>query len=139
MGMVRQWQELLHGNRLSESYMESLPDFVKLAESFGATGLRVEKPDEVGPYDELLGWFFKDNELFLGDTLKDKEYKLLLDGLPGINALMTQYQPECKAEDRYFYIEFLLWGLEAYKKLNKYRTLEGFQFKDSLGSYISKL
>jgi acetolactate synthase-1/2/3 large subunit len=44
MGMVRQWQELLHGNRLSESYMESLPDFVKLAESFGATGLRVEKP-----------------------------------------------------------------------------------------------
>mgnify|MGYP001290039176 FL=1 len=47
MGMVRQWQELLHGNRLSESYMESLPDFVKLAESFGATGLRVEKPGDV--------------------------------------------------------------------------------------------
>ena len=47
MGMVRQWQELLHGNRLSESYMESLPDFVKLAESFGATGLRVEKPSDV--------------------------------------------------------------------------------------------
>ena len=47
MGMVRQWQELLHGNRLSESYMESLPDFVKLAESFGATGLRIEKPGDV--------------------------------------------------------------------------------------------
>ncbi len=47
MGMVRQWQELLHGNRLSESYMDSLPDFVKLAESFGATGLRVKKPSEV--------------------------------------------------------------------------------------------
>ena len=47
MGMVRQWQELLHGKRLSESYMESLPDFVKLAESFGATGLRVEKPCDV--------------------------------------------------------------------------------------------
>ncbi len=47
MGMVRQWQELLHGNRLSESYMDSLPDFVKLAESFGATGLRAEKPSEV--------------------------------------------------------------------------------------------
>ena len=43
MGMVRQWQELLHGNRLSESYMDSLPDFVKLAESFGATGLRSRK------------------------------------------------------------------------------------------------
>ena len=47
MGMVRQWQELLHGERYSESYMDSLPDFVKLAEAFGATGLRAEKPSEV--------------------------------------------------------------------------------------------
>jgi len=47
MGMVRQWQQLLHGNRISESYMESLPDFVKLAEAYGAVGLRAEKPDEL--------------------------------------------------------------------------------------------
>ena len=47
MGMVRQWQELLHGERYSESYVDSLPDFVKLAESFGAVGLRAERPDEV--------------------------------------------------------------------------------------------
>ena len=51
MGMVKQWQELLHGNRLSESYMDSLPDFVKLAESFGATGLRIERPGDV---DDLI-------------------------------------------------------------------------------------
>jgi acetolactate synthase-1/2/3 large subunit len=47
MGMVRQWQQLLHGNRLSESYMESLPDFVKLAEAYGATGIRATKPAEL--------------------------------------------------------------------------------------------
>ncbi len=47
MGMVRHWQELMHGGRYSESYMEALPDFVKLAESFGAAGLRVSKPSEV--------------------------------------------------------------------------------------------
>ena len=47
MGMVRQWQELLHGSRYSESYSEALPDFVKLAEAFGASGLRVEKPGEL--------------------------------------------------------------------------------------------
>ena len=47
MGMVRQWQELLHGERYSQSYMESLPDFVKLAESFGAVGLLAERPDEL--------------------------------------------------------------------------------------------
>jgi acetolactate synthase-1/2/3 large subunit len=44
MGMVRQWQELLHGGRYSESYTAALPDFVKLAEAFGAVGLRVENP-----------------------------------------------------------------------------------------------
>jgi acetolactate synthase-1/2/3 large subunit len=47
MGMVRQWQQLLHGNRLSHSYMDSLPDFVKLAEAYGAVGLRAEKPGEL--------------------------------------------------------------------------------------------
>src|SRR2546423_10939930 len=44
MGMVRQWQELLHGGRYSESYTAALPDFVKLAEAFGAVGRRVEDP-----------------------------------------------------------------------------------------------
>jgi acetolactate synthase-1/2/3 large subunit len=47
MGMVRQWQELLHGGRYAESYTASLPDFVKLAEAYGLTGLRATKPSEV--------------------------------------------------------------------------------------------
>ena len=47
MGMVRQWQELLHGGRYSESYSDALPDFVKLAESFHAKGLRATKADEL--------------------------------------------------------------------------------------------
>jgi len=47
MGMVRQWQQLLHGNRLSHSYTEAMPDFVKLAEAYGAHGIRCEKPDEL--------------------------------------------------------------------------------------------
>ena len=68
MGMVRQWQELLHGNRLSESYMESLPDFVKLAESFGATGLRVEKPDEV---DDLIKEMIKIKGAVICDIVVD--------------------------------------------------------------------
>jgi acetolactate synthase-1/2/3 large subunit len=47
MGMVRQWQQLLHGNRLSESYSESLPDFIKLADAYGATGIRVKSPKDL--------------------------------------------------------------------------------------------
>jgi acetolactate synthase-1/2/3 large subunit len=47
MGMVRQWQELLHGGRYSHSYSEALPDFVKLAEAYGAVGLRAQTPAEL--------------------------------------------------------------------------------------------
>jgi len=55
MGMVRQWQELLHGGRYSETYSEALPDFVKLAESFGAVGLRATKVSELdGLIEEML-------------------------------------------------------------------------------------
>ena len=47
MGMVRQWQELLHEKNYSESYTEALPDFVKLAEAYGCVGIRAETPDEL--------------------------------------------------------------------------------------------
>jgi acetolactate synthase-1/2/3 large subunit len=47
MGMVRQWQELLHGGRYAESYSEALPDFVKLAEAYHAHGIRCEKPGDL--------------------------------------------------------------------------------------------
>jgi len=47
MGMVRQWQQLLHGNRLSNTYTEAMPDFVKLAEAYGGTGIRCHKPEEL--------------------------------------------------------------------------------------------
>lgn len=49
LGMVRQWQEIEYGSRYSESYMDSLPDFVKLAESYGHVGMRIEKPADVEP------------------------------------------------------------------------------------------
>jgi acetolactate synthase-1/2/3 large subunit len=47
LGMVRQWQQLLHGGRYSHSYSETLPDFVKLAEAFGCVGIRAQHPDEL--------------------------------------------------------------------------------------------
>ncbi|GIK25372.1 MAG: acetolactate synthase, large subunit, biosynthetic type [Rhodocyclales bacterium] len=47
LGMVRQWQQLFHGNRYAESYVDALPDFVKLAEAYGHVGMRVEKPGDV--------------------------------------------------------------------------------------------
>ncbi len=49
LGMVRQWQEMFHGNRYAESYVDALPDFVKLAESYGHVGMHIEKPEDVEP------------------------------------------------------------------------------------------
>ena len=55
MGMVRQWQELIHGSRYSESYTESLPDFIKLADSFGIKGIRAERMNELSDViDKML-------------------------------------------------------------------------------------
>ena len=49
LGMVRQWQQIEYGNRYSESYMDALPDFVRLAEAYGHIGVRIDKPADVEP------------------------------------------------------------------------------------------
>ena len=57
MGMVRQWQELLHGGRYSHSYTDSLPDFVKLAEAYGCLGVRASSPNELDKkIEEMLNY-----------------------------------------------------------------------------------
>jgi acetolactate synthase I/II/III large subunit len=64
LGMVRQWQEIDYGRRYSHSYMDALPDFVKLAEAYGHVGIRIDKPDEVEPaLREMLR--LKDRTVFL--------------------------------------------------------------------------
>ncbi len=68
MGMVRQWQELLHGGRYSESYTAALPDFVKLADAFGAKGRRVEDPAEV---DDAIAWMLKTPQAVILDIAVD--------------------------------------------------------------------
>ncbi len=70
MGMVRQWQELLHGGRYSESYTDSLPDFVKLAESYKAVGLRAKKPDEL---DDVINEMINTDKTVIADIWVSKE------------------------------------------------------------------
>jgi len=69
LGMVRQWQEFFHGNRYSESYMDALPDFVKLAEAYGHVGIRVTKPSDVE--GALREAFARKNELVFMDFQTD--------------------------------------------------------------------
>jgi acetolactate synthase-1/2/3 large subunit len=68
MGMVRQWQELLHGGRYAESYMDALPDFVKLAEAYHAVGIRCERPADL---DAAIGEMITVNRAVIFDCVVD--------------------------------------------------------------------
>ena len=70
MGMVRQWQELLHGERYSESYTESLPDFVKLAEAYGGIGLRAETVDQL---DDVIQEMMHTDKVTIVDVCVDQK------------------------------------------------------------------
>ena len=71
MGMVRQWQEFFHGNRYAESYMDALPDFVKLAESYGHVGMRIDKPADIEP--ALKEALSRKNDLVFLDFITDQK------------------------------------------------------------------
>ena len=100
---------------------------------------KLEHKDQQGPYDMLLGWFYSDNSLFLEDGLPADVYRDTLMSVPYLETVVETHQQSCPAEEKYFMMEFLLWGLEVHKKLNKYRTIEGFQFKDGLGNILADL
>lgn len=70
MGMVRQWQELNHGGRYSESYSESLPDFIKVAEAFGGVGLRAETLDQL---DDVILEMLETDRFVLADIMVKKD------------------------------------------------------------------
>jgi acetolactate synthase-1/2/3 large subunit len=82
MGMVRQWQELLHDKNYSESYTEALPDFVKLAEAYGAIGIRASKPDEL---DDKIKEMINSDKPVIFDCVVDKQencYPMIPSGKP---------------------------------------------------------
>jgi len=88
MGMVRQWQQFFHGNRYSESYMDALPDFVKLAEGYGHRGVLVERPEDVEP--ALREAFGRRNELVFLDFITDQTENVypMVPGGKGISEMI---------------------------------------------------
>jgi len=88
MGMVRQWQQFFHGNRYSESYMDALPDFVKLAEGYGHRGVLIEKPADVEPV--LKESFSRKDELVFLDFITDQKENVypMIPGGKGITEMI---------------------------------------------------
>ncbi len=84
LGMVRQWQELLHEKNYSESHISALPDFVKLAEAYGCVGIRAKTPDEL---DQKIKEMIKVDRPVIFDCVVDKEencFPMILSGKPHI-------------------------------------------------------
>jgi acetolactate synthase-1/2/3 large subunit len=95
MGMVRQWQELNHGGRYSESYSESLPDFIKVADAFGGVGLRAENVDQL---DDVIMEMLETDRFVLADILVKKDencFPMIPSGAAHFEMLLG---PDDKAE-----------------------------------------
>ena len=94
LGMVRQWQELLHGERYSQSWSESLPDFVKMAEAFGCKGRQVSDPAEL---DDAIQEMIDYDGPFILDVLVEKHencFPMIPSGKPHNEMLLS---PEAEA------------------------------------------
>jgi acetolactate synthase-1/2/3 large subunit len=100
---VRQWQELMHGGRYAESYMSALPDFVRLAESFGVLGLRATRPDEV---DDTIRRMIEADGPVVADIVVDPKencYPMIPSGaahyemLLGPNEAPPEVSPDARA------------------------------------------
>jgi len=99
MGMVRQWQELLHDKNYSESYTAALPDFVKLAEAYGCVGIRANKPDEL---DEKITQMLSVNKPVIFDCVVDKTencYPMIPSGKAHNQMLLGKQDEEDKISD----------------------------------------
>jgi len=100
LGMVRQWQEFFHGNRYAESYMDALPDFVKLTESYGHIGMRIDKPSDVEP--ALREAFSRKNDLVFMDFQTDPTENVfpMVPGGKGLSEVMLDpNMPHPEVED----------------------------------------
>jgi len=90
MGMVRQWQEFFYGSRYAESYMESLPDFVKLAESYGHIGMRIDRPEDVeAALKEAFSPALKERMVFM-DFMTDQTENVfpMVEGGKGLSEMI---------------------------------------------------
>ena len=99
MGMVRQWQQLLHGGRYSHSYSEALPDFVKLAEAYGVVGLRATKPGEL---DDKILEMINVNRPVLFDCVVDQNencYPMIPSGAAHNEMILNDAQEDAQISE----------------------------------------
>lgn len=100
---------------------------------------KIEKTESKDSYDTLMEWILADNELELLETDSDKKRHQLINAIPGLDEFFRDHCKVPYQNDFMFLSEFLFWGLSEYGKISRYRSLSGFRFQDSIGSFINRL
>ncbi len=120
-------------NHLIESAIKTL--FSKLFPKIQ----KLEKEDEVSPYEDIINWFFESNTFKLINDSSDKDYKKSLNSIIPLENFIHKYQPDCNEEDILFLKEFILWGMVQFKKLSKVELNHGFEIQDPYGNFIKNI
>lgn len=120
-------------NELIESaikvlYTEHFPEIKKL-----------EKEDEQQSYDEVLAWFMKNDDIQFFEDDSNAEYEAALSKIKPLKAMLDKYVPDYSKEEQFFWMEFILWGLSVFKKLDRNQVDTKLNFGDSFGSFIKGL
>ncbi|MBB3655641.1 acetolactate synthase-1/2/3 large subunit [Rhizobium sp. BK650] len=108
LGMIRQWQQILHGNRRDRSYSASLPDFVRLAEAYGAVGIRCEKPDELD--DKIREMIAVDRPVLFDCRVAALEnvYPMVRSGRPHNDMLFGEHVRAAESEGEFGFSQGLV-------------------------------
>ena len=100
---------------------------------------KLEKESDKAPYKELLEWFYEGNQIELFDHVSDDEYKAELIRTEPLVKFVEKHIKELSEDEKFFFMELVLWALTVHQKLSKHRFTEGNQFRDLLGNYLNNL
>jgi magnesium chelatase subunit I len=100
---------------------------------------KLEKESDKAPYKELLEWFYEGNQIELFDHVSDDEYKAELIRTEPLVKFVEKHIKELNDNEKFFFMELVLWALTGHQKLSKHRFTEGNQFRDLLGNYLNNL
>lgn len=100
---------------------------------------KLEKKEAETPYDELLEWFLNKENVVLYEDMNENQYQGALENVEPLKRLTEKYVSDFDKADRFFMMEFVLWGLVVFNKLSKQRFDEGLQFEDLFSNYFNTL
>ncbi|TNE28872.1 MAG: magnesium chelatase [Bacteroidetes bacterium] len=118
--------ESLIGAAIKTIFPEIFPPIAKL-----------KRADEDNPYLGIINWFAEGKSLDINDDLSDGSFRATLDRVGPLGDFVDSKHRDLNLDDRYFYMELVLWGLAEHAKLGRDRLLSGIQFNDLFASYLS--